>query len=178
MFHPPHLPRVALPYEPCAWPKYRKIGTGIGISTPVLIPILFLWGIMCSNAAEQHMAKIRNHVPKRLNTVTQVKKKKTTCIRQRQSPNLFVYCQHLHGSQGTKHTPGKLFTESTRGCLHPQTTLPSVSQFCRLYAKFSSENERKTWGFYLEAKLIEHQLEAGPIQKRLRAGVWTIRLGQ
>lgn len=37
---------------------------------------------------------------------------------------------------------------------------------------------RKTRGFYLEAKLIEHQLEAGHIQKRFRGGGWTIHLGQ
>lgn len=67
-FHLP-LPSQYSPtlLSPILEQNVEKTGMNIGISIPVLFPVLFLWGIMGAQAPKQHMVKIRNHVPKRLN---------------------------------------------------------------------------------------------------------------
>ena len=72
------------------------------------------------------------------------KKKKSTSVKQRYSPDLFICYKHLHGSQGTQHMPCQLFTPSTRVPLHLQT----IHSFLFLIeerpcAKFCSEDKRE-----------------------------------
>lgn len=88
------------------------------------------------------MVKIRNRVPKRLNNSG--KKKRSTSVKQRYSPDLFICCKHLQGSQGTQRMPCQLFTPSTRVPLR----LQAIHSFLFLIevrpcAKFCSEDERE-----------------------------------
>lgn len=65
-------------------------------------------------------------------------------MKQRYSPDLFICCKHLQGSQGTQRMPCQLFTPSTRVPLR----LQAIHSFLFLIevrpcAKFCSEDERE-----------------------------------
>lgn len=129
----PHLPRITVRQDgTSSWApslsQFGKPSRDLSVSMPVLISVLFLGGAMSSKTPRNRRSRLEIMSPK--DWIIQVKR--STSVRQRHAPDLFICSKHLHVSRDQTYA-GPVYSLSQQGSF-PNTNHPSLHflQHCEL----------------------------------------------